>query len=694
MSRQRVHEVSSPLSLFPFIGILLCTMGALLVILVVVSRSAHDSAVRLVQSRQQQSAQPAIDEVHQKLNEVTTYVGKLAKVKNQAESRLRDEQTRLRDIEDHIRRLHEKMDSLQIAAVELQKMEQEHFDDRQQAEREAARLQKLVDESKKTVDSLREAAETAAKSYAVVPYEGPNGTFRRPIYIECVKNELILQPEGVRLKAEDVRPPFGPGNPLATVLRATRDHLVRTLPGTGASHDTEPYPLLLVRPDGLFIFDHARSAIEAGDFELGFELVEKDWKLKFPQPDPQLATVQQVALEQARARQVLLAAAAPRAYANAAASAEFDPDDGDGDGPSAGSSYASGSGSGSAAGPGGSRSPATRDYLVRASRYGAPGHNDDGDGSEHFDEAGNYIGDNRVGGTPSGNGSRGNTSTSTSLAGGAAGGQLGGSAGGSPSTPIPPSEPIAAARNSAGGGGGNADSAAADPAGISSDGEPGATPVGSNGSPGGSPGGSPSGSSTFAGGALVASGAHGSFSSPGGPPPSSVDKNLVPDGYQTTPGGAAVMMGSSPPAGAAADHTDQRSERERMRAVENRGKDWALRNKPPRAVAVQRTIRVDVNRAQLAVHPDSAGGQPAVIPMPGDTVESIDEFVMQVRNRIDDWGMAGNGLYWKPVVMLHVAPDGQQRARDLARLLNNSGLEVRIDETARNSPQGTAHETR
>ena len=46
MSRARVHEVSSPISLFPFIGILLCTMGALLVILVVVSKSAKDSAVR------------------------------------------------------------------------------------------------------------------------------------------------------------------------------------------------------------------------------------------------------------------------------------------------------------------------------------------------------------------------------------------------------------------------------------------------------------------------------------------------------------------------------------------------------------------------------------------------------------------------------------------------------------------------
>ena len=51
MSRARVHEVSSPISLFPFIGILLCTMGALLVILVAVSKSAKNTAVREVQSQ-------------------------------------------------------------------------------------------------------------------------------------------------------------------------------------------------------------------------------------------------------------------------------------------------------------------------------------------------------------------------------------------------------------------------------------------------------------------------------------------------------------------------------------------------------------------------------------------------------------------------------------------------------------------
>jgi hypothetical protein len=44
--------------------------------------------------------------------------------------------------------------------------------------------------------------------------------------------------------------------------------------------------------------------------------------------------------------------------------------------------------------------------------------------------------------------------------------------------------------------------------------------------------------------------------------------------------------------------------------------------------------------------------------------------------------------------VLYVAPDGQRRASDMTRLLKNSGLDVRVDETAKNSPQGANHETR
>jgi len=174
------------------------------------------------------------------------------------------------------------------------------------------------------------------------------------------------------------------------------------------------------------------------------------------------------------------------------------------------------------------------------------------------------------------------------------------------------------------------------------------------------------------------------------------DNSLTPDGYES-PQGASVVVGSqgpgdtSPPAA-----FDSHSGKNRMNPAASRGKDWALRDKPGRSVPIRRSIRVDVRSDQLAIASDSArsaaGGKP--IPLRGDTVESLDEFVKQVQEQIAGWGIAGNGLYWRPVIVLNVAPDGQRRAEDLARLLKNSGLELRTDDTARNRPQGAQHETR
>ena len=642
MSRARVHEVSSPISLFPFIGILLCTMGALLVILVAVSRSAKDTAQREVGSEKHVAAKAATEGARKKIFEVETYLGNLNSVRGKAVARLRDEQARLSHVEDHIRRLHEKIQSLQSAAVELQALEQEHYDDHKQTIREIDRLHKLIDESKKTLETLQADGDKAPRSYAVVPYEGPNGTFRRPVYIECVKGELVLQPEGVRIKAEDLRPPYTPGNPLASVLRATRDHLVRLNPKLGESRDVSPYPLMLVRPEGLLLYDKARQAIEAGDFDLGFELVESNWKLKFPQADPQLAEVQAQALEQARARQQVLAAAAPRAYGGSAMASAGAFDDDDYGGGGGGSGYGGGGGRSSGLGGG------SREYIVSRGGGGGSG----GDGGDGDGEGLAGGGGSDVGGEGSGSGG--------------GGGEFGGNGGGLGSGNL------AASGMQAGGGGAES-------------GTSGGLPGGSGGG-----GGAPNGSGSGGGGGGGSIGASGS--APAGSAP---DKNLVPDGYQGQQSGSAVVGTGAPgesdggPSG-----PDLRSAREKAMSAESRGKDWALKQKPPRSVPVRRTIRVTVAKDKLMILPDAGAAGGKTIALKGDTVESVDEFVKQVRDHIEGWGIAGKDLYWRPVVVLNVQPDGQVRASDLNRLLKNSGLEVRADETAKNVPQGGGHETR
>jgi hypothetical protein len=621
MSRARVHEVSSPISLFPFIGILLCTMAALLVILIAVSRSARDTATRQVADRRQPATTQDGDS-RRKFNKLHAYVNKLKQVESDAQRTLREDQLRLSHVEDHIRRLQEKLRSAQMASAELEALEEEHYDDRQQAEREVRRLRQLIAESEQSIASLKEQAGKGKRSYALMPYEGPNGTFRRPIYVECVQNALILQPEGVEINRDQLRPPYGPGNPLAAALRAAREHLIRLYPNEGQSRDLEPYPLLLVRPEGLLMYNRARKAIEGGDFDFGYELVETDWKLKYPAPDPALAVIEQQAIKYACARQEVLAAAAPRAYRNPmlAGAGEFEFDD---DGESAGG------------GP-------TGVYVVRSTQLagdddysgdaldgepavGRPHPGADGGASARGGGHGNH-GPDDVGasGDADGYSQVGNVESGSDVAGA-----------------IEPERGVY-------------------------EGKP---PEGATGS--------------FA----VNEQRRAGFVSNSG----EADVGMPPAESGQAPTAVNVMTGS-PPRTAVDPHGDRKQ-------FEARGKDWALGRTPARAVPVQRMIHVIVRQDRLAILSESGrfdGAAPAgeVVPMKGDTIEAVDEFVAHVRKHVDGWGMAGNGLYWRPVLLLSIGPNADRRASDLARLLKNSGLEIRYSETARNTTQGEAYETR
>ena len=81
MSRAKATDVSSPISLFPFIGVLLSTMGALLVVLIAVSRSARDSAVREAAAQQAAAAAAGQQEARQKWDHVHQYLARLNEVR-------------------------------------------------------------------------------------------------------------------------------------------------------------------------------------------------------------------------------------------------------------------------------------------------------------------------------------------------------------------------------------------------------------------------------------------------------------------------------------------------------------------------------------------------------------------------------------------------------------------------------------
>jgi hypothetical protein len=170
------------------------------------------------------------------------------------------------------------------------------------------------------------------------------------------------------------------------------------------------------------------------------------------------------------------------------------------------------------------------------------------------------------------------------------------------------------------------------------------------------------------------------------------------DPDQPQPGNVSIMAGSPSPDSAGGAQGGALSGGHSIGRGDlslSKGKDWAIGKKPPRAVPIRRTIHVVVRQDQIVILPEnvaptSRAAGSTVIPIKGDTVEAIDEFVTQVRKLVDGWGIAGDGLYWRPVLVLTVGPEGQRRAADLSRLLKNSGLELRPNDTAQNVKQGQA----
>jgi biopolymer transport protein ExbD len=656
MSNRNSSENSDSISLFPFLAVLLCTMGALLVLLVIfMQRAAEISLLPDAPDHQLASATgpvlsaPKVEkvsasviddeqtaELEQAIAEVAEYQQKLDEIKAEGQERLKDEQQRLSHLEDHRRRLEEELAKLAIAAEQLKQTEANQTVDQEQAEEELARLQELVTEKQAELAELKNAEAGGKKSYAIIPYKGPNGTFRMPVYLECKGDAITIHPEGHKLTKNDFVASSWPGNPLAAVLRATREFHNDKARKAGQPEPPDPYPLILVRPSGLTAYMWARSAISAWDSDYGYEFIDEEMKLAFPfAADPQLAQVQNHSLMIARERLLHMVQAAPSRFPGlkmSGGSAHLGSD-----GP--GTGYGSGGGDGVYGGSSGGSSD--------GEAYGdASGSNGSGDGTggpadeqmigtaggQEGPRFGEYHGDpNAQAGT-----SNGATASSTAQNGGVEGENTQGdmTQGAANSAAGPDLGPRYAQQGSGygnGGGNGSLNNAPSEPL----DGK------------------------NSAGNGQMASGSNGSAGGPGG----------------STGGGA----GGTPGTGFSSSGQSSES------IANTRGSNWAVNQPKQKSVAIRRTIHVAVRDNQMILQPSAearrgAAGKQISLDQSVDKIS--DEFSAAVKERIDDWGLAGSGMYWRPVLELNVEPGAQMTATRIGHLLHDSGVEVQLPATA------------
>lgn len=311
-------------STFPFLAVLLCTMGSLIVLLICLVQQAQSSPVAatpptesLASSELSESPIPDTQEVENLVDDLEFVAKQLQSKKEELLQTLKRKQDELAIAE---RLLREREDEAKLMQTQILAMREggASADALEAAKEQAEQVRKEIEQLRADLEKKKKEQKDAPARLSIIPYKGKNGTTQRPIYVECLRDRVVIQPEGIEFSSADFVALKSAGNPLDASLRAVREHFARK---TNESGDEAPYPLFIVRPGGDLSYLAARSAIVSWEDEYGYELVDDSVELAYPPPDEQLAEVLRRAADDARRRQEALARALPGRFRGAAAPA-------------------------------------------------------------------------------------------------------------------------------------------------------------------------------------------------------------------------------------------------------------------------------------------------------------------------------------------------------------------------------------
>lgn len=318
MKRYDRGEPSSAFSLFPFLAVLLCTMGALAVLLVAMAQVSREKAERQAPVAVKQPTEEELAKerfLKQELVRAEQLEQQIVQEQEKLSKQLGAKQKQLRDTEDHLRRLQDEVKALQAEAMEIIKLDEMHVSDHSLAEQEIERLKALKENLAKENQELAEQASAISRRYAIVPLrEGDNGTRRPAIYFECIEDGVILQPEGIKLTQQDFARPVHVSSPLAAAVRAVQQYYVDYPQARASDEEGAPYPLFVIRPGGVIAYYRASMVLKSIDADYGYQPVAASWDIEYELPNPVLGKSVARAIELARLDRERLAASAPQLF--------------------------------------------------------------------------------------------------------------------------------------------------------------------------------------------------------------------------------------------------------------------------------------------------------------------------------------------------------------------------------------------
>lgn len=324
-----------PITIFPFLDVLVCTMGSLILILILLSArmrtqaAAPEPAVTVAAEAApsldpdmpekaapvlEEPAPPVAPEPQESPSAEPPPPPELAEaapippegptprdLDKQLRERIAELSGRLDVERAALRRQQEKVLAARRRTIEAQAalhdvqkrlaaMEdgvEKDAAETQTLDEERERLQKELEDLHRQIRMAQQKTNDVASKFAFVPYDGASGTTRRPVLIECTSTALRFIPEDVVLTPTDIAGFSEKSNPLIAGSNALCRYW-STVDGLKSEdgEQPEPYVLLIIRPSGNIAFYYAQRMLAKLRQPHGYELLDDDDQLALPAADP------------------------------------------------------------------------------------------------------------------------------------------------------------------------------------------------------------------------------------------------------------------------------------------------------------------------------------------------------------------------------------------------------------------------
>jgi hypothetical protein len=300
--RRQALQVST----FPFLAVLLCAMGALILLLLVIDRrakavsraKAEQAATRAVSEEaklaaaQQASRQAEWEQRRRQLHELLareeeTVVSRIKAVQDKtAATRLEvdAEETRIRELRQRLQAELGQVARTQDEVASKRAGIARAGDKVEASKQDLARLAGELARLEQTLRDLRALREREKQTYSLVPYLGRHGDSRRPIYVECTAAGLVFHPDRLVLEGPSLSPMRIRAEVERRIARSRTEVQVTALQSP-AGADKSAYLLMLVRPNGIASYYRTQTALVGLKIDFGYEFVEPDWILDFAGDD-------------------------------------------------------------------------------------------------------------------------------------------------------------------------------------------------------------------------------------------------------------------------------------------------------------------------------------------------------------------------------------------------------------------------